>query len=187
MPITFRHFAPVAGLALALSASAFSHAPDQQPRSPGAPPSAQQPAAPPSSQAPGQQQKPTGQAQTARGEIVSLDATGKILTIKMTDGTEQKVLYNDETKVTGELGGVAGLAKMSGRQVVVHFNTQGANRVAREIEVQTAEGASPTTAPSNRPGGAGDRPGGAGDRPGAPGVDAPGADKPSADKPGADK
>ena len=186
MPITFKHIASVVGLPLALSASAFAQAPDQ-PRSPSAPPSAQQPAAPPSSQAPGQQQKPAGQAQTARGEIVSLDATGKMLTIKMTDGTEQKVQYNDETKVTGERGGVAGLAKMSGRQVVVHFNTQGANRVAREIEVQGASGASPNTAPTNRPDGAGDRPDGAGSPPGAPGAGAPGGDKSGADKPGADK
>jgi len=115
-----------------------------------------------------------------------------MLTIKMADGKEQKVQYNDETKVTGELGGIAGLAKMSGREVVVHFNTQGANQVAREIEVQGAAGASPNTGPANRPGGAGDRPDGAGDRPAAPGPGAPGGDKPtgdkqSADKPGADK
>jgi hypothetical protein len=111
-----------------------------------------------------------------------------MLTIKMADGSEQKVQYNDETKVTGERGGVAGLGKMSGRQVVVHFDTKGGNRVASEIAVQAA-GASPSTTPSTRPGGAGerpgapdDRPGGAGDRPGSPGAGAPGTDKPGADK-----
>jgi hypothetical protein len=36
-------------------------------------------------------------------------------------------------------GGVAGLATQSGKQVVVHFNSQGANRVATEIEVQGDE------------------------------------------------
>jgi hypothetical protein len=180
MPITPKHIGPIVGLALSLSASAFAQAPDQQPRSPGAPPSAQQPAAPPSSQAPGQQQKPAAQAQTARGEIASVDATAKMFTIKMSDGTEQKFRYSDETKVTGERGGVAGLGKMSGRQVVVHFNSQGADRVASEIEVQGAAGASPT--PSQRPGGADDRTGGAGDRPGAPGAGAPGGDKPTPDK-----
>lgn len=88
----------------------------------------------------------------------------------MADGTEQKVRYSDETKVTGERGGLAGLAKMSGRQVVVQFNDQNANRVATEIQVQAA-GASPNATPSTRPG---DRPGGA---PGAPGGDKPDADK----------
>jgi hypothetical protein len=190
MPITLKHIGPVLGLGFILSVSAFAQAPDQQPRSPGAPPSGQQPGSPPStqpgttpsSQAPGQQQKPAGQAETARGEIVRVDTTGKILTIKMADGSEQKVQYNDATKVTGESGGVAGLGKMSGRQVVVHFDTKGANRVASEIEIQSATGASPTTTPSTRPSGAGERPGGAGDRPGSPGAGAPGADKPGAEK-----
>lgn len=181
MPITLKHIAPVVVLALGLSASTFAQAPDRQPPSPGAPPSAQQPA-PPSSQAPGQQQKPAAEAQIARGEIVSVDATGKMLTIKMLDGTEEKFQYSDETKVTGERGGVAGLGKMSGRQVVVHFDTKGANRVASEIEVQAATGASPNTTPSTRPGGVGDRPGGDGDRPEAPGAGAPGAGKPSTDR-----
>lgn len=192
---TLKHIGPVLGLALALSAPASAQAPDQQPRSPGAPPpSTQQPAAPPSSQAPGQQQKPGAAAQTARGEIVSVDTTGKMLTIKMADGSEQKVRYGDETKVTGERGGVAGLAKMSGRHIVVHFNNQNADRVASEIEVRAATGTSPNTRPSDRPGGAGDRPdgaggheGGAGDRPGAPGAGAPGGDQPSTDKPTTDK
>ena len=109
MPITLKHVAPVVGLALVLSVPAYAQAPEQ-PRAPGAP-APQQPGAPPSSQAPGQQQKPTAQAQPSRGEIVSVDATGKMLTIKMADGTEQKVQYNDETKVTGERGGVAGLGR----------------------------------------------------------------------------
>ena len=196
MSITFKHIGPVVGLALALSAPASAQAPDQQPRSPGAPPSTQQPS--PSAQAPGQQQKPAAAGQTARGEIVSVDSTGKILTIKMADGTEQKVTYGDETKVTGDRGGVAGLAKMSGRHVIVQFNNQSANRVATEIQVQAA-GASPnttqpnTTKPSDRPDGAGDRPGGADSRPGGAGDQpggagerpAPGA--PSGDKPNPDK
>jgi hypothetical protein len=78
---------------------------------------------------------------------------------------------------------------MSGRQVVVHFNNKDANRVASEIQVQAATGASPNTTPSDRPGGAGDRPGGAadrpggaGDRPGAPGAGAPEGDKPTPNK-----
>jgi len=92
MITTFKFIGPVVGLALALSAPVSAQAPDQQPRSPGAPPSADRPATPPSSQ-----QKADAAGQTTRGEIVSLDSTGKILTIKMADGTEQNVRYADET------------------------------------------------------------------------------------------
>jgi hypothetical protein len=110
-------------------------------------------------------------AQIARGELTDIDATAKMLTIKPAEGAEQKFQYNDDTKVTGARGGVAGLSTQSGKQVVVHFNTQGANRVATEIEIQDKPAGAP---------GAGDRPE-AGDRPGAPG--APGAPAPG-DRPG---
>ena len=208
MTTTCKYIGPAVGLALALSAPAFAQAPDQQPRSPGAPPSAQQPATPRPSQ-PSQQQKSDAAGQTQRGEIVSVDSTGKMLTIKMADGTEQKVRYGDDTKVTGERGGVAGLAKMNGRQVVVHFNNRNATGVASEIQIQAAD-ASPSTTPSTRPGtrpdgtstrpdgaatrpdgGAGtrpdgadtrpdggSRPDGAGSRPDSPGAGAPGGDRP---------
>jgi hypothetical protein len=78
-----------------------------------------------------------------------------MITIKPTEGAEQKFTYNDDTKVTGAArGGVAGLATQSGKQVTVRFNMQGANRVATEIDVQDdAKGAAP-----------------GGDRPGAPGA-----------------
>ena len=77
--------------------------------------------------------------QTARGELSSIDPTAKMLTIKPAAGAEQKFQYNDSTKVTGARGGVAGLATESGKQVTVHFKTEGANRVATEIEVQADE------------------------------------------------
>jgi hypothetical protein len=140
MPISNTRIAQVFGLLLAIMlvagvSTSWAQAPDQ-----GRPqPSAQQPAGPPpaspapSSQAPSQA-KP--QTQTARGELSSIDATAKMLTIKPTEGAEQKFQYNDDTKVTGARGGVAGLSTQSGKQVTVHYNMQGANRVATEIEVQ---------------------------------------------------
>jgi hypothetical protein len=112
-----------------------AQAPDQPRPQPGAP--AQPSPGAPSPGAPSAQAKP--QDQTARGELASIDAASKMLTIKPTDGAEQKFQYNDETKVTGARGGVAGLATQNGKQVVVHFMTQGANRVATEIEVQADE------------------------------------------------
>jgi hypothetical protein len=152
MPSKYTRIVPVFGFLLAftlVTGFAFAQAPDQgRPQQPGAPgaqspdqprptPGAQQPTSPAQPQ-PGSpsssQAKPQGQ--TARGELSSIDATAKMITIKPTDGAEQKFMYNDETKVTGARGGVAGLATQSGKQVVVHFNSQGANRVVTEIEVQ---------------------------------------------------
>jgi len=169
MPRTHTRIVPVFGLLLAftlIAGAASAQVSDQQPRpgQPGAQAPDQprpQPGAPaqPSPGAPAAQAKP--QAQIARGELSSIDATAKMLSIKPTDGAEQKFQYNDDTKVTGARGGVAGLATQSGKQVVVHFNMQGANRVATEIEVQD-------DAKGGAPGGA---PGGAG----APGAGAPGA------------
>jgi hypothetical protein len=140
MSITNTRIVPVAGLLLACTlfvgvASSFAQAPPDQGRPQ---PSVQQPA----QQPPGAQQPPArepapakAQTQTARGELSNIDATAKMLTIKPTDGAEQKFQYNDDTKVTGARGGVAGLATQSGKQIVVHFTMQGANRVATEIEV----------------------------------------------------
>jgi hypothetical protein len=148
MPSKYTRIVPVFGLLTAFtlmvgSASAqVSDQPRPQPGAPGAQAPDQprpQPGAPaqPSPSPSAAQAKP--ETQTARGELSSIDATAKMLTIKPTEGAEQKFQYNDRTKVTGARGGVAGLATQSGKQVTVQFTLQGANRVATEIEVQADE------------------------------------------------
>ena len=123
-----------------------AQAPDQPRPQPGAPPA--QPSPSPSRDA---QAKP--EEQTARGELASIDATAKMLSIKPVAGAEQKFQYNDSTKVTGARGGVAGLATQSGKQVTVHFKNEGANRVATEIDVQADDNKGPGAgAPGARPG-----------------------------------
>jgi hypothetical protein len=140
MPITFTRIVPVVGLlAFSLMAGTSSFAQEQEQPRPGQPAAQQPPARPapapaPAPQPSAAQQKP--QTQTARGELASVDATAKMLTIKPTEGAEQKFQYNDATKVTGDRAGVAGLATLSGKEVVVHFTSQGAERIATEIEVQ---------------------------------------------------
>ena len=89
--------------------------------------------APPPSQAPADK-APAQKAETAKGELKSVDATAKTLTISA-GGKDRVFTYNDSTKVTGAQGGVAGLATMSGREVAVQFTMQGANNVATSIEV----------------------------------------------------
>jgi hypothetical protein len=147
MPSKYVGIVPVIGLAFAVTAGAASaQVSDQTRPQPGAPgaqapdqprPSPAEPARPAPSPSAGAQSK--AEEQTARGELSSIDATAKMLTIKPTAGAEQKFQYNDSTKVTGARGGVAGLATQNGKQVTVHFKNEGANRVATEIEVQADE------------------------------------------------
>ena len=142
MPSKYIRIVPVFGLLTAFTlmvGSASAQVADQPRPQPGAP-GAQAPDQPrpqPSPSPSAAQAKP--EEQTARGELSSIDATAKMLTIKPTAGAEQKFQYNDSTKVTGARGGVAGLATESGKQVTVHFKNEGANRVATEIEVQADE------------------------------------------------
>jgi hypothetical protein len=141
MPSKYIRIVPVFGLLMAFTlmvGSASAQAPDQQRPQPGAP-GAQAPDQPRPQPAPPSAAQAKPEEQTARGELSSIDATAKMLTIKPTAGAEQKFQYNDSTKVTGARGGVAGLATESGKQVTVHFKTEGANRVATEIEVQADE------------------------------------------------
>lgn len=131
MPMKYKDTISIAGALLTLTlftGSVMAQAPAQPPApipAPGAPPQQAQP----------QPRAQAAQDQTARGELTSVDATAKTLTIKPTEGAEQKFTYTETTKVTGGREGVAGLATMSGRQVTVHFTMQGANRVASEIEL----------------------------------------------------
>ena len=148
MPKTYTRFLPLFGLLLVFTLAASVTSSAQEPR-PGQPPSAQQPpAGQPPSQLPPAEPRPGAPApgaaspaqrpaeQIARGELTDVDAQAKMLTIKPAEGAEQKFTYSDATKVTGDKAGVAGLATLSGKEVVVHFTSQGANRVATEIEVQ---------------------------------------------------
>jgi hypothetical protein len=110
-------------------AAQASQAPDKP--APGAQAPAPAPAPAPAAQAPAQK------AETAKGELRSIDVAKKTLTLTA-DGKQQVFQYTDSTKVTGAQGGIEGLATMSGRQVTVQYNMKGADRVATSIEVAAA-------------------------------------------------
>jgi len=150
MPTKYTRIVPIFGLLTAFTlmvGSASAQVSDQTRPQPGAPgaqapdqprPQPSEPARP--SPSPSGAAQANAEEQTARGELSSIDPTAKMLSIKPTAGAEQKFQYNDSTKVTGAArGGVAGLATQSGKEVVVHFKNEGANRVATEIEVQADE------------------------------------------------
>jgi hypothetical protein len=131
---------------------------------PQAPPSAPPSAAPAS---PAAQSPSSAQAQTATGELVSVDAKENSIKVKTSTG-EVTIKYNDDTKVTGASRNTAGLATMSGSQVMVSYKKDGASNMATSIEVKPAASAAPRPAPAG--GVPGDRP-----SPGAPDRPSPGA------------
>ena len=91
-------------------------------------------------QAPAPAPGPASQAQapkaeTAKGELRSVDAAKKTLTVAVEGGSAQTFMYTDTTRVSGAQGGVEGLASMSGRTVTVQYTMKDANRIASSIEV----------------------------------------------------
>jgi hypothetical protein len=74
-----------------------------------------------------------------KGELIKVDTTAKMLTIKTTEGKTEMVAYNDATKVTGAESGIAGLANQSNSKVTVKFTGPDIARVATEIVVEKAK------------------------------------------------
>ena len=71
-----------------------------------------------------------------KGELIKVDTTAKMLTIKTAEGKTEMVAYNDATKVTGAESGIAGLANQSNSKVTVKFTGPDIARVATEIVVE---------------------------------------------------
>jgi len=80
-------------------------------------------------------EKPATAKDTLKGELVKVDTTAKMITVKTDDGKEEQVRYDDSTKVTGAQTGVAGLANADDSDVTIKFSGMGATRIATEIKV----------------------------------------------------
>jgi hypothetical protein len=86
--------------------------------------SAQTPAPAPQTQA----QPPAGAQERAQvrspleGELVSVDAEAKEITIKPATGANVVIKYTDTTQITGAQKDAAGLATMKDARVTVHFD-----------------------------------------------------------------
>jgi hypothetical protein len=138
---------PALAVAALFVAPALAGAQAQTPTpapSPTAPPTTQSPTAAPT-QAPTQapttagsqsaDHKASAKAQTAKGELVKVDADAKKITIKGADGVETDFAYSEATEVAGGREGVAGLATKSGSKVTVHFTSDMGTKTATKIEV----------------------------------------------------
>jgi hypothetical protein len=95
-------------LATPVSVSAQTPPPTPQPQ-------AQPPA--PRDQAPASQQLKS----PVEGDLVSVDAKAKTITIQPATGGEQVIAYTDTTEISGEQKDAAGLATMKNARVTVHF------------------------------------------------------------------
>ena len=92
-----------------------------------APASAQTP--PPTPQPQAQPPAPGGQERAAQplrspveGDLVSVDAAGKKITIKPATGADLVFTYSDKTEISGAQKDAAGLATMKEGRVTVHFS-----------------------------------------------------------------
>ena len=83
------------------------------------------------------QQRPT--MQTVQGELGNVDVDKKTLTVKTSAGADMVFSYTEDTEVIGAQQGVAGLATKAGSPVVVHYTSSGDSKIAKKIEVKTAE------------------------------------------------
>lgn len=90
---------------------------------------AQQAAPPPA------QEQSAARASRAQGELVKVDADAKMITIKNAEGAELQFAFNDKTEVSGEQGGVAGLATKAGTKVTVEYTEEGGAKLATRIAV----------------------------------------------------
>jgi len=121
------------GAVTVMAGSAFAQAPDARP--PQAPPGQVSPGAPPADRA---QAPPAAQAQTASGELLSVDSKASTLSVK-TASAEMTFKYDDATKISGATKGVSGLATMAGSQVTVSYKKDGASNIATSIDVKAAQ------------------------------------------------
>jgi YD repeat-containing protein len=85
----------------------------------------------------GTQQQAQAQAEQAKGELVKVDADGKTLSVKTSDGAELTFSYDDNTEIKGA-SGAQGLATAAGSKVTVHYTMKDQTRIATKVEVDAA-------------------------------------------------
>lgn len=120
-------FAVAVATALALATPVLAQTPAPTPQT-----QAQRPAPTDQERAPQQLRSPV------EGELVSVDANAKTITIQPATGAELKIAYTDTTDISGAQKDAAGLATMKDARVTVHFteDAQTKAKTATRIIVQ---------------------------------------------------
>ena len=104
------------------------------------PPPTPQPQAQP---APGEKARASQQLRSpVEGELISVDAKAKTITIQPATGGEQVIAYTDTTEISGEQKDAAGLATTKNARVTVHFTEDAKTKAktATRIIVQPKKG-----------------------------------------------
>jgi hypothetical protein len=125
--LTVAAFVALAGAAIASAQTA--------PRPGPAAPTLQGPATqdPPASQGPSPSER--RREATLSGELTRVTPDTKMFTVKNATG-EIQFRYSDQTVITGAQKTVAGLATMSGEQVMVTYRVDNGTKLATKIEVK---------------------------------------------------
>jgi YD repeat-containing protein len=113
-----------------------------QAQQPATPPSDQPTAQPADAAAPASDQYAASDKTASKkleGELLSVDDATKMLSIRTKDGSEVKVAYNDQTRITGATDQAAGLATAAGSKVKVEFTGEGEARTATKITVEAKD------------------------------------------------
>jgi hypothetical protein len=131
-----RVFTFVSAVAMSAGLAQFAAA-----QNPPTPPATEQPSTPPTSDTSAQSPSSAraDHSQKMSGELLSVDPTTKMLTIKSSDGREAKFSYNDQTAISGVKEQAAGLATAAGSKVTVEYTGSGDAMVATKIKVQGAK------------------------------------------------
>jgi YD repeat-containing protein len=113
-----------------------------QAQQPATPPSDQPAAQPADAAAPASDQYAASDKTASKkleGELLSVDDATKMLSIRTKDGSEVKVAYNDQTRITGATDQAAGLATAAGSKVKIEFTGEGEARTATKITVEAKD------------------------------------------------
>jgi len=73
--------------------------------------------------------------QVMEGTLTKADSAGKMIWIRMADGSESMFSYSDRTLVAGAGNTVEGLGKVNGSRVRIRYTTSGEGNSAEEIEI----------------------------------------------------
>jgi hypothetical protein len=129
-------------LAGGLASAAAAQDKPQQPATPPQDQPATTPAdtaATPADQAQAPSSDKMASSKKLEGELLSVDDATKMLSIRTKDGTEVKVAYNDQTRISGVSDQAAGLATAAGSKVKVEFTGEGEARTATKITVEAKD------------------------------------------------
>jgi hypothetical protein len=74
-----------------------------------------------------------------QGELFRVDDAKQLLWIKRSDGKEMEFTYTNQTQVTGGDNSIHGLAKMSGSQLQIQYQTVGSTNQAVKIEISPSK------------------------------------------------